>query len=123
MTELGDIGPFDAVFCNNALEHLYPHEVNKALREFYRVLKPGGGAIILVPDLQDVKPTEDVIPEIGMCGLHLIYGDAALIEEFPYMAHHSGFIEETLKRVMEMAGFKVEVKRLPCHQLMAVGTK
>lgn len=123
MTDLGDVGPFDAVWCNNALEHLYPHEVNKALREFYRVLKPGGHALVLVPDLTDVKPTEDLIPEIGMSGLHLFYGDPALLEHFPYMAHHSGFVPETLRRVMEMAGFKVETKLEGCHQLMGIGVK
>jgi ubiquinone/menaquinone biosynthesis C-methylase UbiE len=123
MTNLGDVGPFDAIACNNALEHLYPHEVNKALGEFYRVLNKGGNVIICVPDLQDIKATEDLIPEIGMCGLHLMYGDAALIEEFPHMAHHSGFVEETLRRVMENAGFQVTTQRLPCHQLMGIGTK
>ena len=123
MTDLGDVGPFDAVWCNNALEHLYPHEVNKALREFHRVLRPGGHALIQVPDLQGVEPTEDIIPEIGMSGLHLFYGDAALIEEFPYMAHHSGFVEASLRRVLEMAGFKTQMQRLPCHQLMGIGIK
>lgn len=123
MTALGDIGPYDAVACNNALEHLYPHEVNVALREFHRVLKPGGHAVIQVPDLEGVSPTEDVIEEIGMSGLHLYYGDAALIAEFPYMAHHCGFVSETLRRVLEMAGFHPTVKRLPCHQLMGIGVK
>lgn len=123
MRDLGDIGPFDAVACNNALEHLYPHEVDRALREFHRVLVPGGHAVIQVPDLQDVRPTEDMIPEIAMSGLHLYYGDPARLEEFPYMAHHCGFVEETLRRVMEMAGFKVMTKRLRCHQLMGIGTK
>lgn len=123
MTSLGEIGQFDAVACNNALEHLYPHEVNKALGEFYRVLRPGGHLVVQVPDLEDAKPTEDIIPEIGMCGLHLMYGDPALLEEFPYMAHHSGFVQDTLKRVMERAGFKADVKRISCHQLMGVGTK
>jgi predicted SAM-dependent methyltransferase len=118
MTDLGQIGPFDAVACNNALEHLYPHEVTRALSEFHRVLAPGGRVVIQVPDLQDVKATEDLIPEIGMSGLHLFYG-----EEFPYMAHHSGFVEETLRRVMESAGFEVITKRLTCHQLMGIGTK
>ena len=75
MTDIGDVGSYDAVVCNNALEHLYPHEVNRALNEFYRVLDFGGYVVIQVPDLQDVKPTEDIIPEIGMCGLHLFYGD------------------------------------------------
>ena len=123
MTALGDVGPFDAVACNNALEHLYPHQVDKALREFYRVLKPGGHAIIQVPDLEGVQPTEDLIEEIGMPGLHLYYGDPARLEDAPYMAHHCGFVQDTLRRVLEMAGFRVMVKRLPCHQLMGVGTK
>lgn len=123
MTKLGEVGPFEAVACNNALEHLYPHEVDRALREFHRVLVPGGTVVIQVPDLQDVKPTEDLIPEIGLSGLHLMYGDPARLQEFPYMAHHSGFVENTLRRVMEMAGFKVTTKRLPCHQLMGIGEK
>ena len=123
MKDLGDIGPFDAVVCNNALEHLYPHEVDKALREFGRVLRPGGHVVVLVPDLQDAKPTEDLIPEIGMSGLHLMYGDPARLEESPYMAHHSGFVQETLRRVMEMAGFNTTVKRVPCYQLLGIGEK
>lgn len=123
MTDLGDIGPFDAVACNNALEHLYPHEVVKALREFYRVLKPGGHVVIQVPDLQDVEPTEDIIPEIGMSGLHLFYGDPALLEYQPYMAHHCGFVAESLTRVLRDASFDTMIKRLPCHQLMGIGVK
>lgn len=123
MRDLGAVGEFDAVACNNALEHLYPHDVAKALRELYRVLTPGGHAIIQVPDLQDVQATEDVIPEVGMCGLHLIYGDPARLEEFPFMAHHSGFVEATLRRVLEDAGFAVTTKRLACHQLLGIGIK
>lgn len=123
MRALGDIGPFDAVSCNNALEHLYPHEVHKALSEFHRVLKPGGHVVIQVPDLQDVKATDDVIEEIGMSGLHLIYGDPARLEEFPFMAHHCGFVEETLRNVLERVGFTVTTKRLPCFQLMGIGVK
>ena len=123
MRDLGDVGDFDAVACNNALEHLYPHDVMKALKEFHRVLKPGGHAVIQVPDLQDVPATEDIIPEIGMSGLHLMYGDPARLEEFPYMAHHSGFVSASLQRVLTEAGFTPIVKRLPCHQLMGIGIK
>lgn len=123
MTDLGSIGPFDAVVCNNALEHLYPHEVNKALQEFYRILRPGGHVVILVPDLEGISPAEDLVDGIGMSGLHLFYGDAALIEEFPYMAHHCGFVQETLTRVLEMAGFKTQVQRVSCHQLLGIGVK
>lgn len=123
MRDLGDIGPFDAVACNNALEHLYPHEVHRALTEFRRVLKPNGHVVIQVPDLEGVSATDEMIPEIGMSGLHLIYGDPARLEEFPYMAHHSGFVEDTLRQCMEGAGFVTFTKRLPCHQLMGVGVR
>lgn len=123
MANLHDVGPFDAVACNNALEHLYPHQVPKALSGFMRVLKPGGHAVIQVPDLEGVAPTDDLIPEIGMSGLHLMYGDPARLEDAPFMAHHCGFVESTLRAVMEAAGFEVTTKRLPCHQLLAVGTK
>jgi hypothetical protein len=44
----GSSAPTRPSWCNNALEHLYPHEVNRALAEFYRVL-PGGRAVIRFP--------------------------------------------------------------------------
>jgi SAM-dependent methyltransferase len=127
MTDMGEIGPYDVVFCCHALEHLYPHEVVPALQEFHRVLKPGGSAVILVPDLEDVKPTEDVLdyPECGpITGLHLYYGDAAQIKEFPYMAHHCGFVKETLKNALNLAGFTLATtERLSHYNLAGIGVK
>ncbi|MDL2246066.1 class I SAM-dependent methyltransferase [Methanobrevibacter sp. OttesenSCG-928-K11] len=38
---------FDLIYCSNVLEHV-PDD-NKAMNELYRVLKPGGLALILVP--------------------------------------------------------------------------
>ncbi|MBE0534888.1 MAG: methyltransferase domain-containing protein [Phycisphaerae bacterium] len=38
---------FDLIYCSHVLEHV-PDD-NKAMREFYRVLKPGGRALIMVP--------------------------------------------------------------------------
>jgi SAM-dependent methyltransferase len=38
---------FDVVICNHVLEHV--HDDRKALRELYRVLKPGGWGILQVP--------------------------------------------------------------------------
>jgi SAM-dependent methyltransferase len=122
-----DIGPYDVVFCCHALEHLYPHQVQPALQGFRHVLKPGGVTVILVPDLEDVKPNEDVLdyPEAGpICGLHLYYGDARQIAEFPHMAHHSGFVKETLAKAMRIAGYgKVETQRLTHYNLLGLGLK
>lgn len=125
MADLGMVRDdmYSVVYCSHSLEHLYPHEVPRALAEFYRVLKPGGKAIILVPDLQDVPATDEVLPDCGFCGLHLYYGDASEIEAHPYMAHHCGFVESTLKRAMEAAGFKVQTQRMSHYNLMGIGIK
>jgi SAM-dependent methyltransferase len=42
---------FDVVFCSHVLEHI--HDDRKAIKEFFRVLKSGGWAIILVPIMSD----------------------------------------------------------------------
>lgn len=128
MTDIGEHGPFDAVYCCHALEHLYPHEVNRALSEFKRVLRPGGVAIIVVPDLEGIRPDCKLLPDYPggarICGLHLFYGDFTQIEEFPYMAHHSGFIAETLHEAMIQGGFsKCRAERMGGYNLMGIGIK
>jgi ubiquinone/menaquinone biosynthesis C-methylase UbiE len=127
MTDMGDIGPFDALYSSHSLEHLYPHEVPLAAREFHRVLRDGGVAVVVVPDLTDAKPTEDALydsPAGPVCGLDLYYGMARLITENPHMAHHSGFIASTLKAVFEGAGFAhVETRRVANYNLMALAQK
>ncbi len=40
------------IYCSHVLEHFYPDELQHVLRECYRVLKPGGGIRIVVPDLE-----------------------------------------------------------------------
>ena len=49
---------FDAVICNHVLEHVKDDQ--KALREIYRILKPGGLAILQVPmDMNMTSTYED----------------------------------------------------------------
>lgn len=127
MLDMGEIGEFDRVFSSHALEHVYPHEVQTALGEFLRVLKPGGAALVFVPDMQDVRPTEDVLYDSAagpITGLDMFYGLRSMLKEQPYMAHHNAFTAETLRTAMEDAGFsRVEVKRVPIFNLFAVGVK
>jgi hypothetical protein len=127
MTDMGDIGPFNAVLSSHSLEHLYPHEVAQALGEFRRVLADGGYAVIFVPDLEDVRPTEEVLldaPCGPITGLDMIYGLRSLLPHQPFMAHHTGFTSATLQSALEDAGFsKVVTQRLSNYNLMAVAIK
>jgi predicted SAM-dependent methyltransferase len=42
------------LFSPHNIEHLYPHEVSRALSEFARVIKPDGFAVIICPDLKAI---------------------------------------------------------------------
>lgn len=127
ITELGDIGPFDGIWCSHTLEHLYPHEVPRALSEFYRVLKPGGFVAVMVPDLADVRPTEEVIYSTAggpITGLDLIYGLRSCIPDCIHMAHHTGFTASTMKAALDAAGFsKTVANNLPVFNLLGAGIK
>lgn len=127
MTDLGDIGPFDLVFSCHSLEHLAPHDVAEALGEFRRVLKPGGGAVIFVPDLEGVAANDDLLFESAagpICGLDLFYGLRHALKERPYMAHRCGFVSATLGAALEAAGFAaVSTQRLADYNLMGAARK
>ena len=111
-----DIGPFDGVFSCHSLEHLYPHDVGPCLEGFRRVLKPGGVVIVHVPDLEGVAATDEVLfmSQVGpITGLDMIYGHRASLKDCPAMAHHSGFVADTLRDALEAAGFlNVKVERM-----------
>ena len=42
----------DAIYCCHVLEHFYPDELEHVLFECFRVLKPGSGIRVVVPDLK-----------------------------------------------------------------------
>ena len=127
ITDMGAIGGFDVVYCCHTLEHLHHYDVKQALKEFHRVLVSGGMAAVVVPDLEDVQPTEDVlyISEAGpITGLDMYFGMRRLSANNPHMVHRFGFVKETLGAEMAEAGFQVlAVKRLSDFNLLAIGQK
>lgn len=127
MSELPDIGPFDGVFSSHSLEHILPHRLQPCLEGFRRVLKEGGALIVLVPDLEGLEPTEDVLyesPAGEVRAADLFYGFRKFLAEHPYMAHRNGFVQKTLQSSLETAGFsKVSVKRFSDYNLFAAAVK
>jgi SAM-dependent methyltransferase len=119
-----DDASFDAVFSAHNLEHLYPHEVPRALREFRRVLRPDGFALVTMPDLQEVSrlvadgalSTPAYLSPAGpITPLDMIYGlNSALAAGNLFMAHRTGFTGTTLSDALLGAGFgAVCVQRNP----------
>ena len=111
---LGDAS-FDAVFTARSLEHLYPHEVDAALKESLRVLKPEGYMVIVAVDIEEAclrasqgrllekaydSPAGPVTP------LDIIYGfRPAIAAGKPGYACHTGFTTQSLGTTVTRAGF------------------
>lgn len=113
----------DAVWSSHNLEHLYPHEVPRALAEFRRVLKRQDGfALITLPDLQraaelvaadKLDDPAYVSPSGPIAPLDMMFGHRdSLARGHLFMAHRTGFTAKTLKSALLAAGFPhVDVMR------------
>ena len=111
----------DAIFSSHNIEHLYPHEVNLALKEFLRVLRVSGFAVITCPDLQSVcdlvvqdKLTDPayVSPAGPIAPIDILYGHrASMSSGNTYMAHRCGFTQKVLAATLYATGFKTVVTR------------
>lgn len=136
MTDMAPVpsGSMDALFSSHNIEHLYPTEVVTALKEFARVLKPDGFAVITCPDLQAVaevvargdllEPLYDS-PSGPISPLDVLYGwRPALAEGNYFMAHRTGFTQKVLTALLREAGFPIGIvrRRQTFYDLWAVAT-
>jgi predicted SAM-dependent methyltransferase len=98
------------IYASHVLEHMSWQDVEKALAEWYRVLRKGGRLCVAVPDLGTLAKLLDsrFLSTVGVHHLlKLFYGGQ--IDE--HDIHRSGFVQETLEQVLEQAGF-VDIKRV-----------
>ena len=118
--ELTSLEPqqFDAVYCSHNLEHVRQHDVPVVLAGFRHVLKPGGLAHIIVPDLQElmlvcVQQGIDLdgllyeSPAGPITPLDVLYGHGGMMAQSgqDFYAHRTGFSSRTLANLVEASGF------------------
>ena len=114
---LVETGSVDAVYSAYNLDHIYPHEVPKTLKEFFRVLKNDGIAIIKCPDIQSVceaigkdklldtfyqSPVGPITP------IDILFGNRkAIAKGNEFMAKKGGFTYSVLDGALHQAGFVI----------------
>lgn len=119
----------DAVWSSHNIEHVFAYQVPKVFAEFFRVLRPGGLALITTPDLQRAAERiasgriEDPLydsPAGPVTPLDMVYGHGREISRgFEEMAHRTGFTARSLDQKLRDAGFSdVHVRREPADRAL-----
>jgi predicted SAM-dependent methyltransferase len=121
---------FDAVWSSHSLEHLHSHEIPVALKEFRRVLKDDGFALITCPDLDTVMTLflehgSDHVVYRSAAGpitpLDMMFGHSRSIAAGAvHMAHHSGLTSDRLGGLLLEAGFVEAVTKRRDYDLWAL---
>jgi SAM-dependent methyltransferase len=137
LTDMNSVptGSVDAVYSAHNIEHIYPHEVPIALKEFHRVLKEHGMVVLTCPDLESVCEAilqdgllEPIYESPGgpISPIDTLFGWRARIEEGnEYMAHKGGFTYPSINEAFSEAGFKVRIggRRPTDYELWIVAFK
>lgn len=109
---------YEGTYSQYVLEHIGWRKVPLFLKECLRILKPGGQAIFVIPNLKAqteklAKKEQWDFTDIGM-----IFGD----QDYPDNTHKAGFSPEMIVRVLAEIGYKdITVTSLPsCDTDMVV---
>lgn len=93
-------GTVDLIYNCHVLEHFGRWDIPRVLKEWFRLLKPGGVLRTAVPDL---AACFEVYAETG--DITLIHGLLYGRQDYPENTHHIGFDFAYLQRLLEGAGF------------------
>ncbi len=91
----------DLVYSSHVLEHFRRHEIENVLKEWFRVLKPGGILRLAVPDFEKL-----VEVYLKTNDLKVILGPLVGGQDYPENTHYVAFDYPSLSEVLKKAGFK-----------------
>jgi len=91
----------DLIYCSHCLEHVPHHETAGVLKEWHRVLKPGGGLKLAVPDIDGVIRFYQENPDKFEEAQWYFMG----AQTYPANFHYAIFNQAWLTRLMQDAGF------------------
>ena len=116
---------FDFIMCNHVLEHV--DDEFKVTRELYRVLKPGGFAILQVPINLDFNKTYEDKSITTAKEREKHYGQYDHVRwhglDYPERLEKSGFVVDSLGYIGKFTDEEVEKMRLPKSELLYIARK
>ena len=107
----------ESIIAYQVIEHIPYNKTEKMFTEMYRVLEPGGIALIECPDIEYAAVEIAMTGDIEEKWLHHIWGEYYRFwdtERYPDALDHAGskhvtgFTFNRLKRIVEPLGFKIE---------------
>jgi predicted SAM-dependent methyltransferase len=109
VTDCSDLHMFDdnsvdLIYACHLLEHIERYNIDKVLREWFRVLKPGGVLRLSVPDFESLIEVYDKYKDLELI-LGPLYGRGN-----EYNKHYVTFDFRYLKKRLQIVGFD-EVRR------------
>ena len=116
---------YDVVFCNHVLEHV--DDELKAMKELCRILKPGGLAIMQVPQNPDLKKTISDPTITDPEERHRLFGQYDHVrlfgQDYPDILKKAGFKVEEVDYSKKLTKEEFDKFALPKRELLYVCTK